>query len=136
MQNLILFTLLTVCYFPLGAQNSDTRIELRDSIFYINDIPIPEDANIAFFTAIFGEADRVAKRSHKNKANKTKNKYEDHIFDDYSIQLNYNVNESRVTAIEIHYRSTIKSHPKSKYYGMLVINGASVEQSDSPGYVE
>lgn len=96
-----------------GQTIKDTiRIEIKDSLLFINNDVVPSDSIVKYFQLHFGEPNRKRK-GHRYKWHK-------YIYDDLGIFI---MTHPKSISIDFYYRRIIKANPKSTFKGTVIING-------------
>ena len=136
--------LLVLILFPsvIFSQYSDAsiykpslKIELIDSLLYINIEPIPANPAIDNFKKFFGEASKTKNEIRHNKIDKTKSKWREHIFDNAGIKISESIDSNRLISLEISY-SSLKSATKEPFRGEFYVNGILIKQGDTKEQIQ
>ncbi len=107
---LIIFSF-TICISFGQETHTQIKVEIKDSLLFINGEFVHPDSTINFFNSYFGKPNRKKKGLWY--------KWREYIYDDLGISIMTHPNS---VSISFRYKSIIRSQPKSQFQDNIIIN--------------
>jgi len=122
---LIFATFLTSKVSHGQSINDVVKIEIKDSLLFINNELVPPESIVTYFQIHYGKPNRKSKG--------LRYKWHKYIYDDLGIHIMTHPNSF---SIDFYYKRIIKSNPKSSFKGTVIINGHLINPSYSFTHIE